>query len=178
MKSNLRKTSRSMHLWIAVTILLPVAIVIASGLLLQVKKEFSWVQPPTQKGTNSIPTLSFEEILTAAKSVPEAEIASWDDVDRLDVRPGKGVIKIQSNNHWEIQIDATSAEVLSSEYRRSNTIEAIHDGSWFFEGAKLWIFLPVGILLFVMWITGGVLTYSTLKSKYKKTSYQRRSSQR
>ena len=172
MANTLRKTSRSLHLWLSLVIFIPVIIVIGSGLLLQVKKEFDWIQPPTQKAPNAYPTLSFERILQSASTVAEANIVTWEDIDRLDVRPNKGIIKVRGKNHWEIQLDAQSGDVLQVAYRRTDTIEAIHDGSWFFEGAKLWLFLPAAILLFVLWITGLVMLFTTLKSKYRKRHYR------
>ena len=85
----------------------------------------------------------------------------------------KGVIKILANNNWEVQINPHSGEVLQVAYRRSDTIEAIHDGSWFFEAAKLWLFLPVAIVLLFLWITGCVMLYTTLKSKYLKRKHRK-----
>ncbi len=172
MSIKLRKTSRSLHLWISLGIFIPVLIVLASGLLLQVKKEFDWVQPPTQKGLSAAPMLSFEQILAVAKEVPQAAITQWDDIDRLDVRPSKGIVKVRAKNHWEVQLDTQTGEVLHVAYRRTDTIEAIHDGSWFFEGAKLWLFLPAAILLLVLWITGMVMLITSLKSKYRKQHYR------
>ena len=171
-RKNSRKYSRSIHLWLSLVIFIPVIIVIASGLLLQVKKEFDWIQPPTQKVQKSAPTLPFEEVLNALKQVPQVNLNTWDDIDRLDVRPGKGIIKVRGKNHWEVQLDAQSGDVLHVAYRRTDTIEAIHDGSWFFEGAKLWLFLPAALLLFVLWVTGLVMLYTTLKSKYRKKKYR------
>ena len=172
MSTNLRKHSRSLHLWISLSIFIPVAIVIGSGLLLQVKKEFDWLQPPTQKIGQSAPTIEFEAIIQVLQTVPEAGLKSWDDIDRLDVRPSKGIIKVRGKNRWEVQLNAQTAEVLQVAYRRTDTIEAIHDGSWFFEGAKLWLFLPAAVLLFVLWITGMVMLITTLKSKYLKRHYR------
>ncbi|KXJ62135.1 MAG: hypothetical protein AXW14_07015 [Alteromonas sp. Nap_26] len=172
MANTLRKTSRSLHLWLSLVIFIPVIIVIGSGLLLQVKKEFDWIQPPTQRAPNAYPTLSFERILQSASTVAEANIVTWEDIDRLDVRPNKGIIKVRGKNHWEIQLDAQSGDVLQVAYRRTDTIEAIHDGSWFFEGAKLWLFLPAAILLFVLWVTGLEMLFTTLKSKYRKRHYR------
>jgi hypothetical protein len=71
-----------------------------------------------------------------------------------------------------VQLNATNGEVLQVAYRRTDTIEAIHDGSWFFEGAKLWLFLPAAILLFILWLTGLVMLFTTLKSKYRKRYYR------
>ena len=135
-------------------IALPVLLVIGTGLLLQVKKQVPWVQPPTERGSSMEPQLSFDQILEVARTVPEAEIESWEDVDRLDVRPGKGVVKVRAKNRWEIQVDTATGEVLQAAYRRSDLIESLHDGSFFHEKAKLWVFLPSGLVLLGMWLTG------------------------
>lgn len=172
MSVSFRKYSRSIHLWLSLVIFIPVIIVIASGLLLQVKKEFDWIQPPTQKAQNSRPSLSFDNVLNAVRQVPQANLNDWDDIDRLDVRPAKGIIKVRGKNHWEVQLNAQTGDVLQVAYRRTDTIEAIHDGSWFFDGAKLWLFLPAAILLSVLWVTGIVMLITTLKSKYRKNKYQ------
>ncbi|ANB24498.1 hypothetical protein A6F57_04310 [Alteromonas stellipolaris] len=172
MSINLRKTSRNFHLWLSLVIFIPVVVVIGSGLLLQVKKEFDWLQPPTQKALGDAPSISFDNIIEAVKNVPEAKLNSWGDIDRLDVRPDKGIIKVRGKNHWEVQLSATNGEVLQVAYRRTDTIEAIHDGSWFFESAKLWLFLPAAILLLILWLTGLVMLFTTLKSKYLKQYYR------
>lgn len=151
-----RRDFRKIHRWGAILIALPFLIVLASGLLLQVKKEFSWIQPPTQQGSesNRTPAVSFPRILEISSGIPEASIESWEDIDRLDVRPDKGIVKVRSNTNWEIQVDLATGEVLSSMKRRSDIIESLHDGSWFHDRAKLWIFLPSAIVVTVLWITG------------------------
>jgi len=149
-----QRFNRKTHYWGAIICALPVLVIIGSGLLLMVKKESSWVQPPSQRGEGTVPTLLFETILAQAQTVPEARIRTWDDIDRLDVRPGKGIIKIRANNRWEIQLDADTGEVLQVAFRRSDLIESIHDGSFFHDNVRLFVFLPSGIVLFVLWVTG------------------------
>lgn len=149
-----RRDTRKIHRWGAIIIALPFLIVLVSGLFLQLKKDVSWIQPESKKGISTTPSISFEEILQAARSIPQAEIVSWEDINRLDVRPDKGMVKVRANNHWEIQVDTQTGQVLQAEYRRSDIIEAIHDGSWFHDSAKLWIFLPTGIIVTILWITG------------------------
>ena len=168
MKINWRKWTRKTHYWGSIIIAVPVLIVIITGLILQVKKQSTWVQPATMKGQSDTPTLSFEQILEAAKTVPEAAINSWEDVDRLDVRPGKGIVKIQANNSWEVQVDNQSAEILQVAYRRSDWIEAMHDGSFFHEEAKLWLFLPSAIVLLGLWITGIYMFILPYQVKWKR----------
>ena len=87
-------------------------------------------------------------------ATPQAAIHGWEDIDRVDVRPERGVLKVRAKNRWEIQIDSHSGEVLQVAYRRSDLLETIHDGSFFFSGAKLWIFLPTALILIGLWGTG------------------------
>ncbi|MFT5130288.1 MAG: hypothetical protein ACI8W8_003917 [Rhodothermales bacterium] len=39
-------------------------------------------------------------------------------------------------------------------FRRSDLIESIHDGSYFNDHFKLWVFLPAGIVLAALLVTG------------------------
>ena len=80
------------------------------------------IQPPPNRGEGKSPQISFDEILTAAKSVPEGEINGWEDIDRLDVRPTKCYVKVQARNRWEIQIDLKTSRVLQVAYRRSDLV--------------------------------------------------------
>ena len=98
--------------------------------------------------------ITFEEILKAVQSVENININSWEDVDRLDVRPKNGIIKVRGINRWEVQIDTHTGKVLQVAYRRSDLIESIHDGTFFHEKVKLWLFLPVALTLFILWLTG------------------------
>lgn len=162
---NPRIWNRKLHRWGAIAVAIPFLIVIASGLLLQVKKQVPWVQPVEQKGTPGAPAVSMDALLRAARGVPQAGIREWSDIDRIDVRPGKGLIKIIANSRWEIQIDGASGAVLQTAYRRSDFMETLHDGSWFHDSAKLWIFLPSGVIVFALWITGIYLFLLPIRSR-------------
>lgn len=145
---------RKTHRWGALIIALPFLLVIVTGILLQLKKEWAWVQPATGRGSGSSPSISFDAILESARSVSDAEIRSWEDVERLDVQPRRGIAKVQARNRWEVQVDLQSGQVIQSAYRRSDLIESLHDGSWFHERAKLWIFLPTAAVVLGLWVTG------------------------
>ncbi len=154
MKIKWNRVNRKIHKWGAIICALPILVVLISGILLILKKEVEWVQPPTVKTESRTSHLEFEQILAVAKTVEEAGITGWHDIKRLDVRPNKGVIKIQAENQWEIQLDYATAEVLQVAYRRSDFIETLHDGTFFHDAAKLGLFLPAAIILLVLWITG------------------------
>jgi hypothetical protein len=147
--------NRTIHYWASFAAALPLLVMITSGLLLQGKKHWTWVQPAEHRGTGSSPVLDLEGILTAVKQVREHGVQGWDDVNRLDVRPGRGVVKVWLNNGWEVQVDLGTGRLLQSAYRRSDLIESIHDGSIFGgDWTKLGLFLPAGVVLLLLWLSG------------------------
>jgi uncharacterized iron-regulated membrane protein len=154
MPFNPRVFFRKSHRWGAALVAAPFLLVLVTGLLLQVKKQVPWVQPATQKGEGKQPTIGFGAILEAVKGVPEAEVASWSDVERMDVRPRDGVVKVQCKSRYEVQVDFQTGRVVQVEFRRSDLIESLHDGSWFGEPAKLYVFLPAALVVLGLWLTG------------------------
>ena len=166
--SNPRIVNRKLHRWGALVVALPFLVVLVSGLLLQVKKQVAWVQPPEQRSDVRTPVASFDQLLTAARSIPEAGVRTWDDVDRLDVRPGKGIVKLQSLTRWEIQLDLETARVLQVAYRRTDFIESLHDGSWFSEPAKLGVFLPSALIVTALWVTGMYMALVHYRAKARR----------
>ena len=52
--------------------------------------------------------------------------------------------------------------------RRSDLIESLHDGSFFSEPAKLWVFLPASIVFAILWFTGIYLFFQPYIAKRKK----------
>jgi hypothetical protein len=155
----LQLLNRKIHYWASIIIALPVLLVLSTGLLLQLKKQITWVQPAEQKGSSKELHLSLPHILQICQTIPHVEIKGWDDINRVDVRPSRGMLKVWAKNNWEIQIDAKTGDVLQTAYRRSDLIESLHDGSWFGDGVKLGIFLPAGITLLLLWLTGMYLFF-------------------
>ena len=102
------------------------------------------------RGTGNVPAISFEQILKSVSTLEQADIETWDDINRLDVRPSKGIVKVRAENGWEIQVDTETGDILQVAYRRSDLIESIHDGSFYGDHVKNWIFFPSGLVLFVM----------------------------
>jgi uncharacterized iron-regulated membrane protein len=164
--------TRRIHRWGAIAVGLPLMLVIGSGLLLQVKKQFPWVQPAEQRTAVPTPSVPWDVILAAAKAMPEAGVNGWEDIDRLDVRPGKGILKVITTSRWEAQLALADGAVLQVAYRRSDLIEQLHDGSFFGDAAKLWIFLPSGIVLFALWATGLYLWVLPWLTKRKRARLQ------
>lgn len=147
--------NRRIHYWTSAIVAVPMAVMIGSGLLLQGKKQWAWVQPPEVRGTGTTPAIGLEDILTAVKAVPDMGVHSWDDISRLDVRVDRGLAKVALMNGYEVQVDLGTGRVLQTAYRRSDVIESLHDGSYFGgDWTKLGLFLPTGVALALLWSGG------------------------
>ena len=102
-----------------------------SGFLLGLKDELG-LKPET-KSTNSINLsswISIQSLDSIARTFAGGELKIDPEIDRIDIRPDKGIAKILfKNNFQELQLDLESGEILSVEKRADNFIERLHDGS-------------------------------------------------
>jgi len=154
LKTTVNKWSRKLHRWGSIATALPLLIVLCTGVMLQLKKQIQWIQPPTAEAEPGPLEISVEEIVAAVCSVEEVGATGWDEIQRVDFRPDDGLVKVQCDGDWEVQVCARTGAVLQHATRRSDLIEALHDGSWFHDSAKLFIFLPSGMIVLVLWVTG------------------------
>lgn len=154
MRRRFHVLNRKTHAWLAVVASVPIVVIASSGLLLQLKKQIAWVQPPELRGGGGETALSLPRILAICRTVPSAEVRDWADVRRIDVRPDRGILKVWTRNDSELQIDLATGAVLQAAHRRSDLIESIHDGSWFHPAVKFFVFLPTAAALLVLWATG------------------------
>lgn len=173
---NLRKT-RVWHKWLGTGLALLLFISAITGVLLALKKDVAVIQPPTIKGQNKdlstwIPLQQIDSIAYHALVAAHPEQAT-NKVDRLDVRPSKGVVKVLfDQGYWEVQVDGGNGKVLSIARRHSDWIEALHDGSIISDLFKLISMNILGIGLVILLITGLWLWYGP--KRYRKLKRHRK----
>lgn len=149
------KLNRTIHHWVSIFIAMPILLLIVSGLFLQLKKDFNWIQPPSVRGENiATPIVSHEVLLAAATSVPQASGLKWSEFERIDYKVDSGMVKFMTFEGWEVQVDTTSGSVLSVAERRSDFFEKLHDGSYFGDNVKYYVVLPSASCLFILWLSG------------------------
>lgn len=110
-------------------------IVAVTGLLLGWKKHSGgYLLPDSARGTSTElkDWLPLDRLHASAQQAlsdsVDAELST--EVDRIDVRPDKGMVKFTFIGHyWGVQIDGVTGKLLRIERRRSDFIENIHDGS-------------------------------------------------
>lgn len=127
------RTYRKLHHWIALPLFLFMFLIGLTGLLLGWKKN-TGLLPKTATGANLETSywIPVDSMVKIAHQFATDSLQKSQDLDRIDIRPEKGIAKIVYKNHYsEIQIDLSSGAILSSKARYSDIIENIHDGSIF-----------------------------------------------
>ena len=142
------------HKWAGLILALALAMLAVTGFLLLVKKDFASLQPPTISGHQGAAErfVTLQDLFKSVFAHGHPDFKSLADIDRIDFRPGKRVHKIRSvHNHREMQVDAVTGKVLVVDWRPSDLLESIHDGS-FFGDIVHDVLMPVvafGLLLMV-----------------------------
>ncbi|MDX2302958.1 MAG: PepSY-associated TM helix domain-containing protein [Microscillaceae bacterium] len=165
---------RKIHRWISIPLFIFFFLIGVTGLLLGWKKQILLL-PKTQKG-NSIKSknwLSIDTIQYIAARHAQHILKKDAQIDRIDIRPAKGVAKIIFLNHFtELQIDCTSGKILSVNRRNSDIIEKIHDGSiidyWIStanDEVKLFYTTTVSLSLILLSISGFFLWYNPIRMR-------------
>lgn len=129
--SNSTRLYRKIHKWVSIPLLIFMMIIGVTGLLLGWKKQTNLL-PKTEKGEskNSADWIKIDSIQTIAKTYAKMVLKTSDEIDRIDIRPQKGIAKIVFVEHFtELQIDCKTGEILAINTRKSDFIEKIHDGS-------------------------------------------------
>lgn len=161
---------RLIHRKIAIFLFVFFFIIALTGLLLGWKKNVGLLAP-TQKGASADPAgwMKMDSLATLAKNylLDSVDKGLSTELDRIDIRPGKGIAKfIYLKHYWGLQLDCTTGELLSIEKRSSDFIEDLHDGSILDnifgtsdEDIKLGYTTVMGICLIMLTVTGFWLWY-------------------
>lgn len=124
---------RRIHKWVSLVFVFFLVVIGITAILLAWKKEMGLI-PKTQSTKVENPTkwIPLEKMIEIGRTYAKDSLGKSDLIDRVDVRPEKGIAKIVFKRHFtEIQVDGHSGEILSVSQRNSDLIEKIHDGSIF-----------------------------------------------
>lgn len=126
---------RKIHRWLGSGLFIFFFIISGTGLLLGWKKNSNgYLLAKTYQGTSTdlkqwLPVDSLQTI--AIKIIHDSISPNLaGTIDRIDARPGKGMVKFVFTDHyWAVQLDCTTGKLLHIEKRRADFIEQLHDGS-------------------------------------------------
>jgi uncharacterized iron-regulated membrane protein len=174
------RTVRYIHRKTGIFLFAVFMIVAITGLLLGWKKNVRILQYPTQKGLSAEVSewLPMDSLIAIANRELAArsggELSS--KIDKIDARPDKGVVKVlYADHYYSFQIDAVSGQVLSYEFRASDLVEHLHDGTWVdrqlgLPGGifKLFYTTILGLALLVFTTTGFWMFYGPKRMRRKR----------
>ncbi|MGI8600368.1 MAG: PepSY domain-containing protein [Chitinophagaceae bacterium] len=148
-----------------------------TGLLLGWKKQIGFL-PGTAKGisSNAADWLPLESLKTKATAylIDSVDGNLSTKLDRIDVRPDKGIAKmIYADHYFELQLDCTTGYIIKTGERNSDFIEHLHDFSIFdreiktgTDIIKLIYTSIMGLAVITFSITGFWLWYGPKRMKH------------
>lgn len=134
--------------------MLPFGIILFSGLFLQTRSFNRWLQSPPAPVPKEEFKPDLNEMLNELRKIPEMSVSSWNDVQQIDMRPEKGLVRVRSKHGFMETQFSPSGKVLQVAPRRTSWIIEIHDGAFFGDTVKWWIFIPASLALLVTYFTG------------------------
>jgi uncharacterized iron-regulated membrane protein len=157
---------RILHRYVGIPLAVLIVASSVTGLLLGWKKNSTLLQPATERGIAAglegwRPLAEVEAAAREALSEHTGLPADRLEIDRLDVRPSHGVVKVLfASGYWEVQVDGATGQVLSMARRHSDWIEQVHDGSIVGDRFKLVSMNVLGLALITLCATGTLLWYA------------------
>lgn len=156
------------HKWVGLCAAAFLLLIAVTGFLLLLKKEFAWIQPPTQQGSPGelAAFITLEEAWRQVAAEGHADLRVRTDIERIDVRPDARVYKFRSRrNHTEIQVDAVTGAILDVDTRTSDWLESLHDGSWFAAPVHDYLMPLVAIAVVFLSLSGAWLFVRPILSR-------------
>ncbi|WP_262917631.1 PepSY-associated TM helix domain-containing protein [Cognataquiflexum rubidum] len=167
-KAHQTRIHRRIHKWISIVFVFFLVVIGITAILLAWKKELGLI-PKTQTTKVESPSnwIPLERMMEIGQTFARDSLQKSDLIDRIDVRPEKGIAKIVFKRHFtEIQVDGYSGEILSVSQRNSDLVEKIHDGSIFdflmvsdSEISKITYSTLTSVVLLLLCFTGFFLWY-------------------
>lgn len=159
--------SRFTHKWMSAFLGLVILVIVLSGLFITFKKDIEYLQPASRKGDKGeisqfLPPERIANIVLAL-NLPEAK--SLDDINRLELRPGKRMwkVRLESTSSFsspkEIQVDAVSGKILNDGVRGDQLWMDVHSFMVFGKWTSYIAMVLSGITLFWLILTGYYLFF-------------------
>lgn len=143
------------HLWLGIAFTGVVLIVSLTGILLNHKRPLGLMpdveHAPTADFTAALPLSELSRLAAESAGAEAAEAG----VDRMDVRPGKGLVKVRFDDAevTEVTLDLATGAVLNVGTRNDVFLEKLHSGEIFGDN---WVLLSdaAAVALAILIISG------------------------
>ncbi len=156
---------RTWHRKISILFIIPLVVISVSGFFLSLRSFSPWIQPPQLKASAGWPLVSMEDLWAKAQQIKAAELTSLSQLKSIEIKVNSGTVNFRSQNGYEIQFNAKNGEILSSAQRWTPLLAEIHEGNFLPQWLKNIFFLPAGVILTFLSISGLSMFISSNKKK-------------
>jgi uncharacterized iron-regulated membrane protein len=169
---SLYQFSRKVHKWSGLILSVVFMFVAVTGLLLVYMIPLG-VADELRTGKEASPSQSIpmEKVVSIAASQGLPGVTSVEDIFRIEYRPSLNVYQVRFNNSQDVQIDASTGKVLSTNPDYSTFIITLHDGSFFGNWYRYSALTFAGLSLILLSFSGyymvGYPFYKRLKGRKK-----------
>ena len=139
---------RTLHRKLSFYLVIPIGVILLSGLILQLRNQIEWIQPALMQGDAGTGSL-----LGPNDIIQRLEI-SKSEVDQIIYKPAKNNVSVRLKSGEEIQLDPESGKVLKKAMRRTNLLIDIHQGSIIGPLGQYGVYLVSGLGLLLLYLTG------------------------
>lgn len=140
---------RKFHRVLAIILALPFALVLLTGIVLQLRNVIPSIQPQSLKmeRLDGMALKSFEQLIQMS-NVPQ------DQIDQIIFKPNKFHLAIRLKNGQDLQVHPQTGQVLHSAPRYTAFLIELHQGSYWGKVGQYGIIFPASIGLVLLLITG------------------------
>jgi uncharacterized iron-regulated membrane protein len=143
------------HLWLGIATTGIVLVVCLTGILLNHKRPLGLMPHVPNASPGTLPqSLPIAELAARAEGAVRADVAAA-GIDRMDVRPGDGLVKVRFDDRdvHEVTVDLASGRVLHVGLRNDVFLEKLHSGE-IFGGQGVLLSDLAAVALAVLLISG------------------------
>ena len=143
------------HLWVGVVVTFLALSISVTGILLNHKRALGFMPETEYSNPDGFAaSLSLSELVERSDAAVPAHVAEI-GVDRMDVRPGDGIVKVRYDDDevHEVTVALADGEILAVGLRNDVFLEKLHSGEIFGDA---WILLSdfTAVALVLLLLTG------------------------
>ncbi len=139
---------RNIHRKISLYLVIPIGVILLSGIVLQLRNQFEWIQPALIQGEAGNGSL-----IGPIEIIQQLKISKT-DVDQIIYKPAKNNVSLRLKSGEEIQLDPKSGKVLKRAIRRTNLLIDIHQGSIIGPLGQYGVYIVSGLGLLLLYLSG------------------------
>ena len=139
---------RNIHRKLSLYLFIPIGVILLSGIILQLRNQFEWIQPALIQGEAGT-----ESLLGPNEIIQQLKISKT-DVDQIIYKPAKNNVSLRLKSGEEIQLDPESGKVLKRAIRRTNLLIDIHQGSIIGPLGQYGVYILSGFGLILLYLSG------------------------